>query len=142
MHYTENGINSLITRFESQKLPKSEWTHEAHLAVAIWYNLSHNPDKALKLVRGFIINHNLSVGTSNTDTGGYHETITRFWLITANSFIKSQKSGSATQLCNDFIHSKFASNNFPLEYYSPGCLFSLEARQGWVKPDLRGVNPL
>lgn len=142
MHFTEKEITSLISRFISRKLPKAEWTHQAHLVVAIWYSRNYNFEASLKLVRAAIINHNLSVGTPNSETEGYHETITKFWLLMARTFIKNKSTQSVPELCNEFIASGFTSTNLPLEYYSPDVLFSLEARRIWVEPDLRGVNTL
>jgi hypothetical protein len=36
--------------FRKEELPKSEWTHEAHLPVAIWYVSKLGFEKALALV--------------------------------------------------------------------------------------------
>jgi hypothetical protein len=48
--YTFPQICFQIQRFEKEELPKSEWTHEAHLAVAIWYVSKLGFEKALVLV--------------------------------------------------------------------------------------------
>lgn len=37
IHYTLTHILSIVERFNSTTLPKSEWTHEAHCIVALWY---------------------------------------------------------------------------------------------------------
>ncbi len=50
-HYSKQEIESLIERFEKRILPKAEWTHEAHLAVAIWYVSKYSFNEALNLVR-------------------------------------------------------------------------------------------
>lgn len=34
---TSDDLVRLVTRFEDGTLPKAEWTHQAHLAVALWY---------------------------------------------------------------------------------------------------------
>lgn len=137
MNYTEEEIVSLIERFELQKLPKVEWTHEAHLVVAIWYCNKHEFESALSLLRDFIIRHNESVGTANTDTGGYHETITKFWLLIAGRFLTREKRASVVEYCNAFINSKYGKSSYPLEYYSKELLFSVEARHSWIGPDLK-----
>lgn len=136
-NYTEKEINFLIERFEAEKLPKAEWTHEAHLVVAVWYCSKHSLEKALPIVRRNITNHNTSVGTPNTDTEGYHETITKFWLIIASEFLKTQSESSIDVSCNSFINSVYAQSNFPLNFYSEQLLFSVKARHHWVEPDLR-----
>ncbi len=136
MHYTKNDIISLIVRFEEQKLPKSEWTHEAHLAVGIWYSHRLPEDEALETVRNLIIKHNESVGTPNTDHEGYHETITRFWLLMARRFLAKYSFSTFSKAINAFISWDFSKNNFPLHYYSEDLLFSVEARKNWVEPDI------
>lgn len=136
-NYTKKEINFLIERFEAEKLPKAEWTHEAHLVVAVWYCSKHSLEKALPIVRRNITNHNTSVGTPNTDTEGYHETITKFWLIIASEFLKTQSEPSIDVSCNSFINSVYAQSNFPLNFYSEQLLFSVKARHHWVEPDLR-----
>lgn len=141
-HYTETEIHDLIQRFEVQKLPKKEWTHEAHLVVAIWYCNKHPFEEALPLVRDYITRHNTSVGTPNTDTEGYHESITRFWLHVADGFLKKNTFSTIGEACNAFIKAPLAQSNYPLTYYSPAVLFSTEARHNWVTPDLKKLDSL
>lgn len=139
--YTKAEIDSLIERFENRKLPRAEWTHEAHLVVAIWYCSKHPFEMALELTRQYITGHNESVGTPNTDTEGYHETITKFWLIAANNFILASEPVSITELCNNFLQSEMASSSYPMNFYSKEKLFSVEARHTWVEPDLNELAP-
>ena len=141
-NYTEEEITSLINRFEKRELPKVEWTHEAHLVVAIWYCSKHPLEEALPLARRNITAHNASVGTPNTDTEGYHETITRFWLLVAQHFLKSHGDLSIAERCNAFIRSEYGHSKLPLEFYRPEFLFTPEARHHWQEPDIRPLNSL
>lgn len=134
--YTTTEIVSLIERFEAQKLPKVEWTHEAHLVVAIWYSKHYNTTDAMNLVRDYITKHNTSVGTPNSDTDGYHETITKFWLILARYFIDHQTLDNVMELCNTFIQSSVGGSYYPLNYYTEDVLFSVKARHNWVEPNV------
>lgn len=134
--YTESEINTLIHRFENQKLPKVEWTHEAHLVVAIWYSVKYDTNKALVLVRDYITKHNTSVGTVNSDTDGYHETITKYWLLLAQEYVKNNPMNSIANLCNDFICSDQGKSDYLFTFYSESTLFSVHARHHWVEPDL------
>ena len=95
--YTEAEINALIDRFEKQELPKVEWTHEAHLVMAIWYMTHYDAKEALDRCRVNITLHNESVGTPNTDDEGYHESITKFWLWVAGKFIADQPEENGAQ---------------------------------------------
>ena len=70
------AIDALATRFRACTLPRSEWTHAAHFAVALWL-LRHHPDLAnAEGMAPMIRAYNDSVGTPNTDSSGYHHTIT------------------------------------------------------------------
>ena len=138
-NYSEKEVNALIERFEKRKLPKLEWTHEAHLVVAIWYCNQYHLEEALDLVRNYIIKHNESVGTENSDTEGYHETITRFWLIMARQFLREIKESPLAEKCNALINSEMGKSSYPLTYYSKELLFSVKARHNWVEPDLKAL---
>lgn len=138
-NYTIAEIRYLIERFENQKLPKSEWTHEAHLVVAIWYSAQSDLCTALEQVRNYITAHNTSVGTPNTDHEGYHETITKFWLWIAQGFIRNNTAANMEKLVNDFINSPDGVSNYPLSFYSESLLFSVHARHFWVEPDLKDL---
>lgn len=139
MHYSPSEIESLIKRFESTTLPKSEWTHEAHLAIAVWYCQLHELKGALPIVRKRITEHNSSVGTPNTDTEGYHETITRFWLVVAQDFLTKDTMSTPYEAINAFIASSFSKSDYPLQYYSRDVLFSVKARHEWIGPDLKEI---
>ena len=115
--YAHDEIESLIKKFRNRTLPKLDWTHEAHLIVGIWHCWHFDEKEALNLVRNHICEYNVSVGTENTDTGGYHESITVFWLWTARSFLKLKYYETVAEACNDFINSEFSKKDFPLKYY-------------------------
>jgi len=136
-NYTETEIISLIARFEKHILPKPEWTHEAHLVVAIYYMKKYLFSQAMPLVRTYITKHNESVGTVNSDTEGYHETITKFWLILAGLFLSENHFSSTENAVNAFINSDFGNSKLPLSYYTENTLFSVKARHHWIEPDLK-----
>lgn len=139
-NYTEKEVHDLIRRFEARELPKSEWTHEAHLVVAVWY-CSHYPmEEALPQVRENITRHNETVGTPNTDDEGYHETITRFWLMVGYDFLHHHHFDLISEGCNALINSERGSRNYPLQYYSESLLFSVPARYEWTPPDLASLE--
>jgi len=141
-NYSKNEIESLVTRFEARQLSKPEWTHSAHLILAICYSTSCSSEEAIDRARENISKFNLSVGTENTDTGGYHESITKFWIWVAKEYLKDNQFDSLTQTCNSFINSEFACRELPLRYYTKDVLFSVEARHNWVEPDICEMESL
>lgn len=120
-------------------LPKSEWTHEAHLRVGLWHVMHHGPAAALELLRGRISAYNVSVGTLNTDTSGYHETMTRFYVMIIDRFLSGEdRAADLDQLASRLI-AALGDRRLPLRYYSEQRLFSVVARRSWVEPDLRPI---
>src|SRR5262245_21090730 len=87
METSTSTTERLVQQFLDCTLPKSEWTHVAHLRVGLWHVRSFPPDEALARVREGILRLNAAHGTPNTDTGGYHETITRFYLLSIDRFL-------------------------------------------------------
>lgn len=140
-HYSASEIDLFISRFESKTLPKPEWTHEAHLVVAIWYLSKYPFEKAAELVRTNIWNHNASVGTPNSDSEGYHETITLFWLRIAHLFMEDHSEHTLAEMCNAFIDSDLGKSAYPFEFYSCNLLFSTEARKAWIDPNIKHLPP-
>src|SRR5437899_10233741 len=71
----------------ARSLPRADWTHEAHLA-ATTYLLTRRPDVDIDTaLPGIIRAYNKSVGGVNSDSEGYHETITRVFLSGVRLFL-------------------------------------------------------
>jgi len=128
---------SVVARFRSQTLPKSEWTHEAHLVVALWHLLEYGDvHSAICQLRAGIILHNHSVGTKNTETSGYHETITVFWVIQIKEFVESQTSKDFSTLAQKLLQdTPFTQKDYILQFYAKEVLKSKEARGLYVAPE-------
>ena len=121
-------------------LPREEWTHEAHLA-ATTYLLLRRPEIDLdQELPGLIRRYNESVGGVNSDTEGYHETITRVFLHGVRMFL-SEADGLQPlhELVNELLRSPMGKRDWPLRFYSSERLFSVEARRAWVAPDLSAL---
>jgi hypothetical protein len=124
----------------ARTLPRSEWTHEAHLA-ATTYLLLRRPDVDLDSELPDIIRRfNESVGGVNSDSEGYHETITRVFLRGVRLFLEEADFKEPLhELVNELLLSPMGSRDWPLRFYSPRRLFSVEARRHFVEPDLRAL---
>ncbi|HKP88222.1 MAG TPA: hypothetical protein VJZ26_19110 [Blastocatellia bacterium] len=134
---TFGEIERLVRSFEDCSLPKQEWTHRAHMTAALWYLVHHSGREATSRIRNGIKRFNAAKGGVTTPTGGYHETITLFWICIISRYLLRADAGrTLVELVNDFIE-RWGSKNLPLEYYSRELLFSLRARTSWVEPDLK-----
>jgi hypothetical protein len=122
--------------FIALTLPKAEWTHEAHLRVGLWHALRFSDEAALDLLRARIRSYNESTGGINSGTAGYHETITRFYVVAIRAFLLSTDQGRPVdELALELIE-RCGARDLPLRHYSKERLSSVEARLGWVEPDL------
>jgi len=121
----------------ARTLPRADWTHEAHLA-ATTYLLIRRPDIDLDQdLPGIIRRYNESVGGVNSDTEGYHETITRVFLHGARLFLREADAKAPLhELVNELLRSPMGRRDWPLKFYSGERLFSMEARREFVPPDL------
>lgn len=134
-------IFALIDAFEDCTLTREDWTHAAHLTVALWYLLHHRLEDATVLIRKGIKRFNASHGIMTTPTGGYHETLTIFWIRTVHNYLKryENQERSFVALANNLVKT-CADSKLPMKYYSREHLFSTEARANFVEPDLKKFN--
>lgn len=132
----DNDIARVGRKFLDLSLPKPEWTHAAHFTVTIWL-MRHRPDLDLETeMPGLIRAFNEATGTPNTDTGGYHETITRASLGVARRGLASAPARPLHEILDMLLASPLGDSKWLLRYWSREKLFSVEARRNWLAPDL------
>jgi hypothetical protein len=134
-------IDALVRAFQEKRLPINEWSHQAHLTVGIWYLTRMPAAAATPLIRDGIWHYNESQGVINTDGRGYHETITRFYIWSIGKYLSgADRSRPLLELTNGLLTSQYGSKDFPFRYYSRERLLSVEARRGWIEPDLASMD--
>ncbi|MDY6897887.1 MAG: hypothetical protein SWZ49_07375 [Cyanobacteriota bacterium] len=134
---TEADIRSLIAEFENCTLPRSEWNHQAHLTIALWYLNRYDEQEAINRVRQGIQRYNEAMGIKTTKDGGYHETLTLFWLRIVSHYLSVNKQKSLNLETAIAIYKTYNDKYLPFQYYSRDLLMSWEARSNWVEPDLK-----
>ena len=124
----------------ARTLPRDEWTHEAHLAATTYLLLRHPEIDLDRELPGLIRRYNESVGGVNSDTEGYHDTITRVFLHGVRLFLsKANLSKPLHELVNELLLSPMGRRDWPLRSYSPQHLFSTESRRRFTVPDLASI---
>ncbi len=89
--FTSNDEIAAIARaLADRTLPKPAWTHAAHFASALW--LFHAEVEFVREMPGMIRAYNEATGVANTDTSGYHETITMASLRAARAFLREDSA--------------------------------------------------
>ena len=134
-------INELVRAFEACTLTKEEWTHEAHLTVGLYYVIHHPFGVAKNLMSDGICWLNDKHGTPNTDTSGYHETMTYFWLNAISEFVNSKANEREIVALANGMLDELSDRNLPLKRYSRELLFSPRARREYIEPDPEGYQP-
>ena len=130
-------IDEIAARFEAAALAKTEWTHEAHLTMGAWHVARFGPAQALERLRARIRALNDAHGTINSDTSGYHETITRAYVRLIAAFLRARPAGEEIDASvAALLASPLAARDALMRHYSKALLFSVAARRGWVEPDL------
>src|SRR3984893_16573005 len=76
---SEARLRRFVDAWKAGRLPKSAWTHAAHVAMAAYFAFDHAAEATFAMMKAGILHQNTSVGTPNTEDNGYHETLTRFW---------------------------------------------------------------
>jgi hypothetical protein len=121
----------------ARTLPRAKWTHEAHLAATTYLLLRHPEIDVDAELSVLISRYNESVGGVNSDTEGYHETITRTYLAGVRLFLAEADAREPIHtLVNDLLLSPMGRRDWPARFYSRDRLFSVEARRSFVPPDL------
>lgn len=118
-------------------LRREEWTHEAHLAACLWLVIERPEIDLDGELRNIISSFNELVGGVNDDRQGYHHTITMTYLAAVRGFAaRAGKDLALVDRVNALLAAPEGRRDFPLTFYSPARLFSVEARLGYVFPDL------
>lgn len=134
---SSSAVRLLGERLIASCLPREEWTHEAHVAACLWL-IAERPDlDADADLPGIIRRHNDSIGTPNTDTSGFHATITHCYVAGVRSFLhRTEPSLSLVDKVNALLTAAEGTRDWPLRFYSRDRLFSPEARRAVILPDI------
>src|SRR5689334_12122361 len=119
---TESELHDLVARFQDATLPASEWTHQAHLVTGLWHVTLFDEVDALNHMRAGILRLNTAHGTPNTDTRGYHETITRAYLVLLAGFAREHTDVHGAARAQALLRSPLAHREALFKYYSKDVL--------------------
>ena len=131
-------ISDLIAHFEIGDA--KPWTHAAHLTMAFWYLSRLDQAEATERIRTGILHYNECQGTANTDTSGYHETLTIFWIRIVAKFLKdADASWSELEVANRLLKAYAGRSGLWRDYYSFDLIRSGESRRRWIEPERQAL---
>lgn len=135
-HFCSDAEIERIARgLTDRSLPKPSWTHAAHFAAALWLLRCRGADAMIDmppLIRAY----NEATGVPNTDTSGYHETITLASLRAGHAWLAGRPGMPLHAVLEEMLATALGRSDWLLTYWSRPVLFSAAARRMWVDPDL------
>lgn len=134
---SDDAVAEIAEGVIARTLPKPRWTHAAHVAAAAWI-VARRPDLiAERDMPGLIRAYNEATGVANTDTEGYHETITQASLRAVRAGLARLAADTPVHVAvNVLLAEGLGRSDWLLAYWSKPVLFSVAARRAWVEPDL------
>jgi hypothetical protein len=118
-------------------LPRSDWTHEAHLAACSWLVVCQAEMPLEVELPSIIRRYNVAVGGVNDDSQGYHETLTQLYLAGTRAHFGDIDEPRLLTAVNALLSSARGKRDWPLHFYSKERLFSVAARRYFLTPDRR-----
>ncbi len=134
---SDEEISTIGLGLLDRTLPKPAWTHAAHFAAVLWL-LACCPDLDVgRQMPAIIRAYNQATGVANTDSSGYHETITQASIRAARAFLAASPACPLFVTCNALLASPLGQPGWLLAYWSRDRLLSVEARRAWLEPDIQ-----
>ncbi len=134
---TDDEIDALAQGFCACTLSKQRWTHGAHFATALWLIRTRPDVQPERDMPDMIRRYNESVGGVNSDSSGYHETITQASLHMARSLLTGLPDDVTPAVAYAaLMASPLGDKDWLFTYWSRNVLMASPARLAWVEPDL------
>lgn len=131
---SEAEIEQVARGFESCITGKDNFSHQDHLAVAVWY-LRQDERQALNLMRASLhrfLDH-------YECRANYHETLTRFWILLVQRTLAAVAPNLPILEATNAVVNQLKDSRIVFEYYSKELVESPAARERWVEPDLQSL---
>jgi hypothetical protein len=139
----------LLRAFEDGTVSPSEWDHRAHVTTAYLLMRRCDLSEAVARMRAGLLQLAAKHQIPHALDRGYHETITIAWMRIVAALISSHEDGDtsdAEEASEDDGSKAFLTkNSFLLDksllrlYYTRGRLFTVEAKQAFVAPDIAAL---
>ena len=106
------------------------------MAVCAWHAWGDTPvETVFAAMKRGITAYNEAVGTANTATSGYHETLTRFWAGVIVAHLRGAGAASRLAAVRSAVAVYGAARTLHAEHYSFDVVADRRARAEWVPPD-------
>jgi hypothetical protein len=124
--------------FEAGEIAPGDFGHVAHVRLAYIFLCENSADDAAAKMKDALLGFLQHNGIPETK---YHETLTRAWILAVKHFMDRSTGDRAS--ADAFIESspQLLDSKIMLTHYSAEVLFSADARQSFVEPDIQSIPP-
>jgi len=136
-HRATAGDLEFRRAFEACETTPAAFDHAAHVRLAYVYLCSDPVDESVRRMKASLLAFLAHLGVGDAK---YHETLTRAWIMAVDHFMTQSSpclSASAFMAANPAL----LDTRIMLTHYSATTLFSPEARQSFVPPDIQPIPP-
>jgi hypothetical protein len=132
-------IDRFFEAWRTHRLPKEQWTHAAHVSMCAYVAFDRNFEETLDFMREGIWNYNAAVGGKNTESSGYHETLTHLWVRVIRDYLSACAPTTREEAVRLAVE-KFGEDRKLHElYYSFDIVNDRQARREWIPPDRKAL---
>jgi len=126
-----------LVAFEAAAIPLPQWDHLSHLRAARLLIAQMPLAAAIDEIRTRIRRLNQNNRVPETETSGYHETVTiAFMHLVADAYVRDP---GITSLDFCIRHAELSDSRVILRHYSRELLWSAAARARFLPPDRQGL---
>jgi len=131
-------LDAFLDDWHAGRLTRQDWTHGAHVAACAYYAFDHAAGETTRIMTAGILAFNRAVGAENTPTGGYHETLTRFWSTVIVAHVSALDAASRWEAVRSALERFGEDRDLPRRCYSFDVVKDVRARREWIAPDRAG----
>jgi hypothetical protein len=124
-----------LTEFETGGISPDGFDHRAHVRLAYAYLTEHEPDTAVRLMRGALM---AFLRRNDIDISKYHETMTNAWILAVRHFMATTPAAPSADAFID-ANPILLDSKIMLTHYSADLLFSDRARARFVEPNIERI---
>jgi hypothetical protein len=121
--------------FEGCEIEPQKFDHAAHVRLAYVYLCEYQVEEAAARMKQSLLEFIAHLGIGEAK---YHETITRAWIMAVNHFM-AKSAGHASAIEFIAANPELLDSKIMLTHYSAEVLFSPQARQTFVQPDIQSI---
>jgi len=130
-----DALDRFVADWREGTLPKSDWTHAAHVVVTAYYAFDTPAEELFTRMKAGIQHFNQCVGVIDGPDRGYHETLTRFWCNAIAGAIAEASPATRFDAAMAAVESFGEDRELPFRHYSFDLVRDRRARREWVAPD-------